>query len=42
MKNVVKNSFQKGYVPMHDIDAENHILGICIFDGTEMFVKTKI
>ena len=38
MKNTV-NSHWDGTVPPHCIEAENHILGICIFDGLEQYSK---
>lgn len=42
MKNTVKQQFDySGHIPAHDIEAENSILGICIFDGSEQFVKAK-
>lgn len=28
-------------VPAHDVQCENNILGICIFDGSEQFVKAR-
>lgn len=38
MKNTVNNG-HAGKVPPHCIEAEDSILGLCIYDGTETFVK---
>lgn len=38
---IIKPYNTNGLVPKHDIQAENNILGICIFEGSEQFVKAR-
>jgi len=40
MNSIIK-TYQTGKVPKHDLNAENSVLGLCIYDGTEMFVRAK-